>query len=182
MRLTRRRLPPLWRPSRSLQSSRLPNLWTPSPSLIQQLRAQSVRAKITRTSVSDHPGAWRPMEVRPVAVCRAVSVSVVSVRLPVVCPHHPRLVRALFVAHMSIAHSRVHSQNSGCGDRAPRHRSATRTRGGLIARRHRLPILKIATAVTSVGVERHACSCPDGGLMPDHPSVPRISPCGASHR
>ena len=156
MRLTRRRLPPLWRPSRSLQSSRLPNLWAPSPSLIQQLRAQSARAKITRTSVSDHPGARRLMEVRAVAVCRAVSVSVVTVvRLPVVCPHHPRLVRALFVAHMSIAHSRIHSQNSGCGDRAPRHRSATRTSGGLIACRYRLPILKIAAAVTSVGVERH---------------------------
>jgi len=91
-----------------------------------------------------------------VAVCRAVSVSVVTVvRLPVVCPHHPRLVRALFVAHMSIAHSRIHSQNSGCGDRAPRHRSATRTSGGLIACRYRLPILKIAAAVTCVGVERH---------------------------
>src|SRR5215831_17333674 len=76
-------------------------------------------------------------------------------RFPAVCPHYPRLVRALFVAHMSIAHSRVHSQNRGCGDRAPRHRSAARPSRGLIARRHRLPVLKIAATVTRVGVERH---------------------------
>src|SRR6266404_9774410 len=114
------------------------------------------------------------MEMRPVAVCRGVSVSVVTVRLPVVCPHHPRLVRALFVAHMSVAHSRVHSQNSGCGDRAPRDSSATRTSGGLIGRRHRLPVLKVAAAVTSVGVERHVLLLSGRRLMPDHPWVPRI--------
>src|SRR5258707_12729658 len=110
------------------------------------------------------------MEVRPVAVCCAVSVSVVTVWVPVVCPHHPRLVRALFVAHTSIAHSRVHSQNSGCGDRASRDRSATRTSGGLIARRHRLPVLKIAAAVTSVGVERHVLLLARRLLSGDHAS------------
>src|SRR6516164_6554226 len=95
------------------------------------------------------------MEVRPVAVCRGVSVSVVTVWLPVVCPHHPRLVRALFVAHMSIAYSRVHSQDGGRGDRATRDHSATRTSNGLIARLHRLPFPKVAAGVTSVRVERH---------------------------
>src|SRR5215471_2003674 len=95
------------------------------------------------------------MKVRPVAISGAVTVSVMAVRLPVVCPHYPRLVRTLFVAHMSIANSRVHSQNSRRCDRAPRDRAATRARDGLIARRHRLPVLKIAAAVTGVGVERH---------------------------
>jgi hypothetical protein len=46
-----------------------------------------------------------------------MSVYMVTVLL-VVSPHHPRLVRAFFVAHMGIALTRVHSQDGGRGDRA----------------------------------------------------------------
>src|SRR6516165_56597 len=107
------------------------------------------------------------MEVRPVAIRTGMSVYMVIVLL-VVSPHHPRLVRALFVAHMGIAHTRVHSQDGGRGDRATRDHSATRTSNGLIARLHRLPFLKVAAGVTSVRVERHVLLLFGRRLMLDH--------------
>ena len=98
------------------------------------------------------------MKVRPVATC--TSMSVCTVAMFVVSPHHPRFVRALFVAHMRIAHTRVHSQDSGRADHAARDPSAMRTSSRLIARRHRLPFLEVATTFTSVRVEWH-CLAPD---------------------
>jgi hypothetical protein len=90
------------------------------------------------------------MKVRPVAIRTGMSVL-----LLVISPHHPRLVRALFIAHMSTSQTLVHSQDGGRGDRATRDRSATRTSNGLIACRHRLPFLKVAAAIARVRVERH---------------------------
>src|SRR6202022_4184468 len=113
------------------------------------------------------------MEVRPLVIRTGMSVCMVTMLL-VVSPHHPRLGRAFFVAHMGIALTRVHSQDGGRGDRATRDHSATRTSNGLIARLHRLPFLKVAAAVTSVRVERHVLLTFEGRLMLDsHLEEPR---------
>src|ERR1700730_4724084 len=113
------------------------------------------------------------MKVRPVAMRSGMSVYMVTVLL-VVSPHHPRLVRAFFVTHMGIAHTRVHSQDGGRGDRATRVPSATRASNGLLARLPRLSFRKVAAAVTSVRVERHVLLLFEGRLMLDsHLEVPR---------
>src|ERR1700758_5097121 len=107
------------------------------------------------------------MHVRGVAARSAMSMGVMVVRLPLVSPHHLRLVRAPFIARMGLAQMRVHSEDGGRGDRAGRDLSATRTGGGLIARRHRLPVFKVAATAASVGVERHVLLLSERGLMRD---------------
>jgi hypothetical protein len=60
------------------------------------------------------------MKVRFEAVGGARSVSVVAGSVPVVIfARHSRFVRALFIPHVGFAQIRIHSQNDGCGDRAP---------------------------------------------------------------
>jgi hypothetical protein len=62
------------------------------------------------------------MKVRFEAVGAGRSVFVVAVSVPVVTglfARHSGFVRALFIPHVGFAQIRIHSQNDGCGDRAP---------------------------------------------------------------
>ena len=93
------------------------------------------------------------MKARPVAMRSGMSVYMVTVLL-VVSPHHPRLVRAFFVTHMGIAHTRVHSQDGGRGDRDARpFRNADKQR--IDRTPSSIAIPESRRSCTSVRVERH---------------------------
>jgi hypothetical protein len=94
------------------------------------------------------------MKVRPMGTRASMGVCVAS-RLLDISPNYLRLVRALFIAHMSVAQRLIHSKDGGCGNGAARDRSATRTSNGLIAFSHRLPFLKVAAAIARVRIEWH---------------------------
>jgi hypothetical protein len=88
----------------------------------------------------------------------------VACRLTDISPHDERLVRALFIAHMSVAQRLIHSKDGGCGDGAARFHSATRTSNGLVAFRHRLPFLKVTAAFARVRVEWHFLAPVDSAI------------------
>jgi hypothetical protein len=91
------------------------------------------------------------------------------IMLPGISPHYQRLVRALFIAHMSVAQRLIHSKDGGCGDGAARDRSATRTSNGLIAFRHRSPFLKVAAAIARVRIEWHFLAPVDNAIATEAP-------------
>ena len=97
-----------------------------------------------------------------------MSVCVAS-RLTDIPPHDERLVRALFIAHMSMAQRLIHSKDAGCGDGAARFHSATRTSNGLVAFRHRLPFLKVTAAFARVRIDWHFLAPVDSEIAKDPP-------------
>jgi hypothetical protein len=97
--------------------------WPGWPSLAIHAPSTAPTAKIyMHPSVSDHGAPRGLMKVRFEAVGGGRSVFVVAVSVPVVTglfARHSGFVGALFIRHVGFAQIRIHSQNDGCGDRAP---------------------------------------------------------------